>query len=424
MVKVLYEGKLKIYGGWREIGGNCVVVEEGDRKIIFDNGIRFQVLKRIYGGRITPLGPREMQSLGVIPDAEVYEGAEALYISHGHLDHVGLLYEVPDDVKIVVPSRRVFEATIFDWYGSSNTWLNYVKPKGFAEIVEAAELKEDEHGVIAVPVSHSAYPAYAYIYHGKDITLFYSGDLRLEPLSRGLVRSLDESLQRLGVDRIDVAVLEGTNFGRDVESFPVTAGVFREFLINALSQYELVAISVDPLDLEAFRAVVDISNAYGRKVVVASPRLLWAVELLGEGAGQSVAIASEVEEAAVVAAKTVSVVEEVLANRGDYVVVIEPVALLDMLRRLRLWRGDVDLAGSLAVLTDPEPREAVKEVEERVIAKWLSMFGFQTYRLRVSGHYYPHDFAEIIRLLKPKELVPIHTNNPEYMVRIFRKIKG
>lgn len=420
MAKELYEGRLKIYGGWREIGGNCVVVEDGDRKIVFDNGIRFQVLKRVYGGRITPLGPLEMQRLGVIPDAEVYEDADALYISHGHLDHVGLLYEVPHDVKIVVPSKRIFDATIFEWYGNSNTWLSYVKPRGYAEVVDAEELREDEHGVVAVPVSHSAYPAYAYIYQGRDFVLFYSGDLRLEPLSRGLVKGLEESLQRLGIDRVDVAVLEGTNFSRGVENFPITAGVFRELMTSALSQYELVAVSIDPLDLEMFHAVVELSKISGREVVVASERLLWAVEELGERDASAVALLSEM--GAVAATRYVSL-EELLRDGGGYVVVAEPVALLEMLRKLRLWRGEVDLVGSLAVLTDPEPKEAVREVEEEVVARWLSMLGFQIYRLRLSGHYHPQNFSELVRILNPKELVPIHTEDPAYMVKLLKKVR-
>ena len=82
---------LKVYGGYREIGGNCIVIKDKDRKIIFDNGIRFQVLKKYYRGRIQPLGINELRSISAIPPLEVFEGIDALYISHFHLDHLGLL---------------------------------------------------------------------------------------------------------------------------------------------------------------------------------------------------------------------------------------------------------------------------------------------------------------------------------------------
>jgi ribonuclease J len=45
------------------------------------------------------------------------------------------------------------------------------------------------------------------------------------------------------------------------------------------------------------------------------------------------------------------------------------------------------------------------------------------YRIRVSGHYYPHEFREIITSLKPKKLIPTHTETPDTMISIFKKIK-
>jgi len=55
---------ITIYGGYGGIGGNCVVVQEGDRKLIFDYRIRFDIMRRFYGGRVEPLGPVEMIQLG------------------------------------------------------------------------------------------------------------------------------------------------------------------------------------------------------------------------------------------------------------------------------------------------------------------------------------------------------------------------
>ncbi|MEM4952476.1 MAG: hypothetical protein QXV81_09490, partial [Ignisphaera sp.] len=83
--------RIEIHGGWREVGGNCIVVRDGDRKIVFDNGIRFKELRRFYSGRVEPLGVAELRDLGIIPGLEVYDKAEALYISHAHMDHIGLL---------------------------------------------------------------------------------------------------------------------------------------------------------------------------------------------------------------------------------------------------------------------------------------------------------------------------------------------
>jgi ribonuclease J len=40
----------------------------------------------------------------------------------------------------------------------------------------------------------------------------------------------------------------------------------------------------------------------------------------------------------------------------------------------------------------------------------------------VSGHYYPHEFARLVGLVKPREIVPVHTEELELMLRVFGKV--
>ncbi|MEM1610941.1 MAG: hypothetical protein QXQ57_04760 [Sulfolobales archaeon] len=420
--------RIQIYGGWREIGGNCIAIIDGDRKLVFDNGIRFQILRQLYGGRVEPLGPVEMQSLNIIPGAEVFRDAEALYISHAHLDHLGLLSIIPKDVEIIIPSRSILEDTVFNWYRGSRTWLAYVLPDIHSRISEASIFKQDGHNVIAIPVSHSAYPAYAFIYMGKNVTIFYSGDLRLEPLTNRPETDLQESLQRLGIDGVDIAIIEGTNFSDELEHYPLTPHMFRSILLDALSHYDLVAVSIDPLDLEMFQALIEYSRIGGRRVVIASDRILWMPEYLyreGRIDLSSIALAYIDMETLPTSLpiEYISLAEEVLKEKSSYIVIFEPITMLETLRKLRLWKEDLFLHDSIAYITNPEPREAMREVEERIIAKWLRILGFQVYRLRLSGHYYPHQFTDLIKTLKPKNIIPIHTENPEYMNRIYEKLR-
>jgi ribonuclease J len=100
---------------------------------------------------------------------------------------------------------------------------------------------------------------------------------------------------------------------------------------------------------------------------------------------------------------------------------IEPVGLLQILRKLKIWGESLNLTGSVVVLTDPEPKESIKEVEERALRAWLRSFGIQTVRLRLSGHYLPHQFSKIIEALKPKHLIPIHTEEANLINRLFQK---
>jgi len=84
---------------------------------------------------------------------------------------------------------------------------------------------------------------------------------------------------------------------------------------------------------------------------------------------------------------------------------------LENLLGLKVW-GELSLASSIVVLMDPEPRESVKEVEEGALRAWLRLLGAQVLRLRLSGHYLPHQFRDIIELLRPKDPIPVHTEGP------------
>jgi ribonuclease J len=414
--------KVRVYGGLDEIGGNCIVVEDGDRKIVFDNGIRFSVLRKFYGGRIEPLGLSELRAIGALPPLDALHGASAIYISHLHLDHTGLLSSIPPDVSIKVPSVRVLEGTLASWYKRSGSWLAYVPPDYTAKVEEVEPMKEDENGVTAIPVSHSCFPACSFLYRGSDATVFYSGDFRLEPLASVSGR-LDDVVRSLGVDKVDAALLEGTNFG--AEHTLVTASMFRECLSLLLREYELVSVSIDPLDLEAFVAMLDLSLLMGRSLVIGSERLLWAVEELERLRPEALGGVCVLEELGVptpLSLKNVSLAEEVLKGPEGFVLAMEPVGLLQVLRRLRMWEEVSSLAGSVVVLMDPEPRESIKEVEESALRAWLRSFGAQAMRLRLSGHYLPHQFRKVIEALRPKDLIPVHTEEGDVMVSLFKRL--
>jgi len=42
------------------------------------------------------------------------------------------------------------------------------------------------------------------------------------------------------------------------------------------------------------------------------------------------------------------------------------------------------------------------------------------YRVRLSGHYYPHELGKILGALKPKEVIPIHMRHPAQLLALAR----
>jgi len=185
----------------------------------------------------------------------------------------------------------------------------------------------------------------------------------------------------------------------------------------------LVTVSIDPLDFELLTAISELASLNGRTVVVASERL---VDIMPQWlnafnvAGVNIAVATELEKPAPPRVDLISLREYVSRDPGGFIVIQEPQGFLEMLRKQRLWREELP-RDSIVVLTTPEPLEAESELEEHVLATWLYSLGIQVYRLRISGHYYPYQFRDILDAIKPRELIPIHTTAPKAMLELFKK---
>ena len=69
----------------------------------------------------------------------------------------------------------------------------------------------------------------------------------------------------------------------------------------------------------------------------------------------------------------------------------------------------------VVITSEPRP-EAEEAAGYKAVANWLSKMGTQAYRVRTSGHYYPYQLQTILQVINPKEMIPIHTLDPEYLL--------
>ena len=412
--------RVEVVQGGSEVGGTCVKVVDGDRVLVFDQGLRFSRFRRLYGFRVRPAGPGELRDLGVLPSLEELERAEALYITHLHLDHLGLLGDLPDELAIRVPSEEALEL-VSGWYRDSPDWTAYIPPRYSAAVEEAEPRVTDKRGVMALPVPHSAYPSTAYLYFGSDGTVLYTGDFRFEPLAhadRLYPYTLFTYFEENPDAKVDKLVVEGTNFGRPV--WPLSWSDALPLLRRLLAVKGPLLVALHRLELDLLAALLDELRAAGRRVVVASEKLLDVIELWFGRLG----LPTEGLLRAPSLAERPSFIE--LAGYEDLRDPSGCAVVADLYELVEFARGaarEVELGGGLALLTLSE-HEGEEGVEEAVALGWLRRLGLQPYRLRFSGHYYPHELVKLIQLAKPRELVPVHTEDPALMLELFRKLRG
>jgi ribonuclease J len=129
-------GKLKVevLAGSGSIGGNFVRIEDGDRVLIFDQGIRFDIMGRYYAGIVSPRGVAELRNLGVLPKPEWYENSDSIYVSHMHLDHLGALSNIPTKTQVHLPNISIYE-DMEERRAASPTWLSLVPRKYYVSFL-------------------------------------------------------------------------------------------------------------------------------------------------------------------------------------------------------------------------------------------------------------------------------------------------
>ena len=405
--------KVQVLSGMNSIGGNFVRIEDGDTKIAFDNGMRFDLFKRFYSGFISPSGVGELRELGIVPREEWYEELSDLYVSHLHMDHIGLPSNIPVELTLHVPSLDIYNQMEERW-SKSPTWLSLAPRKYFVKVEEIRAGKLGDN-LEAIPVSHSAFPAYAFLYHGSDETVLYTGDFRLTSfLSEEEFESLcgAPSLLRYLEDegvRVDKLVVEGTNFG--VGKVPLLADEGFKLMERIVGSSQLTIATSHYLDVEFLRAVV--RAAQGSSVLIAS-------KVMSQFLRRD--MFAELEEPLVAEEYVKGVPDLDMASIYDYelsseklVIITSYYELIDLVRNLREW--SVSLSDMTVMLSEPEPRQE-ESVDYEALLRWMDILGILTYRVRVSGHYYPFELTKLISTVKTKQVIPIHTLHPRLVLTL------
>ena len=197
---------LTIHRGTHEIGGSCVEIRTDKAKILIDLGMPLDYDKH------TTEEQTEMRHNAV----EWCKGADAILLSHAHADHYGFLGLLPQDTPIYATEETFAMLALDGILGDDPTEHLEKHPLKSEQSCEVADIK-----VTAYIIDHSAYGACAYLIECDGKRILYSGDIRLHGVKGVLYKNLPKD--------VDYLLLEGTNVLR-AKSNPTEREVENQFV--------------------------------------------------------------------------------------------------------------------------------------------------------------------------------------------------
>ncbi len=377
-------------GGLGEIGMNCMVVECDGRIAVVDCGVLF---------------PNEPIGVDIIaPDLawirERRDRVGAVFLTHGHEDHIGALPFLLRDVRVPV-------------YGSRFT-LALVRPR-LEEAGVQADLREIVPGDVReagdsspisaefIAVTHSVPDSCGLALSTPVGTILHSGDFKIDaaPVS-GPAIDLPR-IEELGRAGVRLLLSDSTNSERAGTS--LSESEVEAALVDAFERAEgRVLVACFASNVHRIQQVVNAARAFGRRLA-----------LLGRSMETNVRLAQELGYLTMPGWMPVGFPEARELPPKELCVLTtgtqgEPRSAL-----ARLARGEhPDLAlspGDLVVLSSrfiPGNEVAVGQLVNDVCRRGAEVAYEGLRPLHVSGHAHEQEQRRLIALARPGHFVPIH----------------
>jgi ribonuclease J len=401
--------KVTILKGSQEIGGTCIQLSSGKTTLLLDAGLPLSADSR----------PVDLSHLSV----------DALLVSHPHQDHFGLMASLPPGTPVYIGrlARSLIDATQV-FLGRDRYALDFHDFKAWQPFTIG------DFTITAYLVDHSAADAYAFLIEAEGKRLFYSGDLR----SHGRKGKLFENLVKRPIRDIDLLFLEGTMLHRNNDLFPDETAV-ENTIFQTIQQQKNISFLLS--SSQNIDRIVSAHRACKRasKLLVIDIYTAWVLEQLRQITQNTPAM--DWTEIRVFASHSQ---DERLKANPDYFGDFRKRLYLHRVKREELHATPESFLyfGKMSSfhLID-EFKNAAAPVNV-IYSQWLGYLDgkhadyygsdrIAAYRsdpavnfvyAHTSGHAPVEDLKKLAAALKPRMLVPIHTEYGEEFSQIFANV--
>jgi ribonuclease J len=436
--------RLTAYGGVFEIGGNKILLQDRDTKVFLDFGVSFNAEGQYFNGGISPRkvnGIGDYLEFGLLPKLQglyaeeqlkqteiPYRPAEyqGVFVSHAHADHVGYVHFLDGSIPVHCGETSKIILNALNESGAFD-----IDPSSLKGFRTGARIRADNIEIEPIHVDHSIPGAYGFIIHTTEGTLVYTGDLRLHG---PVAHMTDEFVSKAAEQRPFLMLCEGTRVGQK-ESPKLHSEMEVQETTNRLVSHtsKLVTTSFYGRDIDRINTFYSVAQSNNRKFVTTMKTALLLTKLKEDIHLSVPDVLSDENILVYKKRKRTGAYDEkdyykwerpyldkavdhkyIHDNQSRVIVAIEPKDFTELI--------DVKPdPGGHYIYSMSEPHSEVEEVDEEIQRNWLTHFGIEFHQIHASGHAPPEDIRKIIDRIKPRTLIPVHTEYPDKFLALTRK---
>jgi len=379
-------------GGLGEFGMNCMAVRWGDDIIVIDAGLMFP----------------ESELLGVdivVPDIsylmENRQHVRAIFLTHGHEDHIGALPWVLSELNVPV-------------YGTEFT-LAYVEDKldehGLLDDAELRELKANERVKIGpftvhpIAVTHSLVDCVAFAIHTPLGVIIHTGDFKVDPTPTDTKLFDLHAFAEYGKEGVLALFQDSTNVERRGYT-PSERAVRRKFEEIFGNTDRRLFISCFSSSIHRIKLAVELAWEFGRKIAFVGRSMNNSAEIAEDLGYIEIPEGLLIHPGEVKNFAPEKVCVLISGTQGEPMSALSRAAV-DNHKHAKIEKGDTVMLSSRII---PGNEKSIYRMIDHLFRREAHVIydDGSNPPIHVSGHASQEELKLIINLVKPRYFIPVH----------------
>ncbi|AEM68601.1 ribonuclease J [Mycoplasma putrefaciens] len=383
--------KVFALGGLEEVGKNTYCIEYDDELIIIDAGVKFP----------------DAYMLGVnavIPDysylVENQHKIKALFVTHGHEDHIGGIHYLVQQVKIPViyapklaamlirdrlKEYKIQDKTVVKEYDADDTWATKNLKVSYAAL------------------NHSIPDAFGILVETPNGNIFSTGDYKFDWSPLGHFAELTK-LAEMGEKGIELLMADSTN--AEVEGY--TQG--EKSIISNIDKLFLQAkgrifLTTFASNVHRIQYIVETAHKYGRKIVILGRSFERIIKMIRQLGHLKISEKEFIKSTDIDKYKPNQIMILTTGSQG------EPMAALSRIANgkhlaINIIPGDTVIFSSSPIPGNRADVEKLVNKLTRIGAKVIE--NSSDNKIHTSGHASQEEQKLLFSLIRPRYFMPMH----------------